>query len=187
MAENEYLDATQARLWQSLVQAIRERASHSEIAERSIECLQTTARQIRKELPFAQLVSNLNDPPLLRTMCHQIPGFRDVKDFLIEASDQPTDWRGKITHFLNRVLDNCLYDVPSLVAWSGGSVGVTEVRGILPGVRSNLQPEIHRIAKKLGENPAWTPRRAPRREKPASKGDNTQKMLGQSLLVGFPK
>ncbi|MFN6108219.1 MAG: hypothetical protein ACK5EA_27675, partial [Planctomycetaceae bacterium] len=116
MAENEYLDATQARLWQSSVQAIRERASHSEIAERSIECLQTTVRQIRKELPFAQLVSNLNDPPLLRTMCHQIPGFRDVKDFLIEASDQPTDWRGKITHFLNRVLDNCLYDVPSLVA-----------------------------------------------------------------------
>lgn len=187
MAENEYLDASKARRWQSVAQAIRERASDSEIAEKIVDCLYKTLRQIRKDLPLEKLVRHLLDPEQLRAMCHQVDGAHDVKYFLIEAADQDTDLLGKLSHFLSRSLENCLYDVPYLVSESADNVNITEARGIVRSAGSNLKSEIQRIAAKLADDPGWIPRRASRRDKPVAKVDTTERMLGESLLAGFRK
>lgn len=120
-------------------------------------------------------------------MCHQIDGAHDVKYFLIEAADQDIDLQGKLSYFLNQSLENCLYDVPYLVADSGGNVSITDARNTVRNAGRSLQAEIQRIAAKLAENPGWIPRRANRRDKPVAKVDTTEKMLGESLLAGFRK
>ena len=76
MAENEYLDASKARRWQSVAQAIREGSPDSEVRERVEDCLYKTLRQIRKDLPLEELIRRLNDPEQLREMCHQIDGLQ---------------------------------------------------------------------------------------------------------------
>lgn len=187
MAENEYLDASKARRWQSVVHAIREGSSDLEVAERIKDCLYKIIRQIRKDMPLEELIGRLNDPEQLRTMCHQIPGAHDVKFFLIEAAEQDADMQGKLSYFLNQSLENCLYDVPYLVAESAGNVSITDARSIVRSAGSSLQSEIQRIAAKLAKNPSWIPRRAIRRDKPVAKVDTTEKMLRESLLPGLRK
>lgn len=187
MAENEYLDASKARRWQSVAQAIREGSSDSEVAEKIEDCLYKTIRHIRKDLPLQELIRLLNEPEQLREMCHRIDGAHDVKYFLIEAADQETDLQGKLSYFLNQSLENCLYDVPYLVADSAENVSITDARNTVRNAGRSLQSEIQRIAAKLAENSGWIPRRANRRDKPITKVDTTQKMLGESLLAGFRK
>ncbi|WP_437193315.1 hypothetical protein [Planctomicrobium sp. SH527] len=187
MAENEYLDATKARRWQSVAQAIQEGSSISEVAAKIEDCLHKTLRQIRKDLPLSEMIEHLHDPQKLREMCSRIEGAHDVKYFVIEAADQKGELPEKLSYFLSRSLANCLYDVPYLAANFESDISITGVRNAIRDAEICLQPEIHRIARKLAENPAWNPRRASRRETPAVKVDTTKKMLGESLLVGFRK
>jgi hypothetical protein len=184
VAENEYLDATQARRWQPVARSIREGDSESDIARSVVKCLCKELNTLFKELGFGKLIRLLNDPPQLRAMCEQIQGFQDVQDFLMEAADQATDLVGKISHVCNRLLDNRLFDVPTLVGCSAGSVSITEARRNVHSARSIVRPEIERIATRLSKNPDSIPR-PPRRNKPGTRGDVTQKMLGESLLAGF--
>jgi hypothetical protein len=184
VAENEYLDATQARRWQPVDRSIREGDSESDIARSVIKCFCKELKTLFKELGFGKFICQLNDPPQLRAMCQQIQGFQDVKDFLMEAADQPTDLVGKISHFCNQLLANFLFDVRTLVGCSAGSVSITEANRKLHSSRSILRPEIERIARRLSKNPDSIPR-PPRRNKPRTRGDVTQKMLGESLLAGF--
>lgn len=62
MAENEYLDSSKAARWQSVVQAIRRGGSIGEVVERVEDCLFKTLRQIRTELPFAEMLQAMHDP-----------------------------------------------------------------------------------------------------------------------------
>ena len=56
MAENEYLDSTKARRWHSVVQVIRGGGSVEEVADSVEECVFKTLRQIRKDLPLADMI-----------------------------------------------------------------------------------------------------------------------------------
>jgi len=62
MAENEYLDSTKARRWYSVVQAIRHGGSVEDVADRVEECFFKTLRQIRKVLPFGEMIRAMEDP-----------------------------------------------------------------------------------------------------------------------------
>lgn len=187
MAENEYLDASKARRWQSVAQAIQDGSSISEVAERIEDCVYKTFRLIRNDLPFADLVKSLGNPEQLRELCNQFDGAHDVKDFLIEAAALNTDLRGKLLHFISQSLDCCLFDVPYLVVESAEKVSVTEARNIVQAAKIGLHSTIQRIADRLAENPGWIPQRAGRRDRPVSKVDTTERMLGESLLIGFRK
>ena len=187
MAENEYLDASKARRWQSVAQAIRIGSSVSEVADRIADCLYKTLRQVRKDLPLAELIGCLDSPERLREMCQHIDGAHDVKYFLIEAAVQNTEAQEKLSNFLGQSLENCLYDVPYLAAESAGNVNITEARSIVRNAANSLHGKIQRIAERLTENPSWIPRRASRRDRAVAIVDTTPTMLGESLLAGFRK
>jgi len=187
VAENEYLDASKARRWQSVAQAIRDGSSSEDVADRIEECLHKTLRQIRKDLPLGELIRSLDDPERLREICDQITGAHDVKYFLREAANMDAELPHKLEAFVENSLDNCLHDVPWLVSDGTGDFSVTEARNVIGSARSSLQPEIERIVKKLSENPDWHPRRPSRRNKSGSREDKTKAMLAESLLAGFRK
>lgn len=187
MAENEYLDSSKARRWQSVAQAIRDGASAEDVADRIENCLHNTLLQIRKDLPLGELIRSLNDPHKLRDLCDQIDGAHDVNYFLIEASDLAADTPHQVQVFLEKSLENCLYDIPWLVNDGTGDVSVTVARNIISSARSLVQPEIERIAKKFSDNPDWHPRRSSRRHNSVGQEDKTKAMLAESLLAGFRK
>lgn len=171
VAENEYLDASKARRWQSFAQAIRDGSSDSEVAERIEDCLYKTIRQIRRDLPLEDLVRHLNDPEQLRAMCHQIDGAHDVKYFLIEAADQDADLQGKLSYFLNQSLENCLYDVPYLVADSGGNVSITDARNTF-----EMPEEVFR-QKSSGSLQSWQRIPVGFHEEPTGETNRSQRLI----------
>ena len=69
MAENEYLDSSKACRWRSVVQAIQDGCSIDEVAQRVEECFFKTLRQIRKDLPFAEMIRAMDDPEELSRVC----------------------------------------------------------------------------------------------------------------------
>ena len=79
MAENEYLDVTNAARWQSVVQAIRDDLAIDEIAELVRDRFYKTLRQICKELPFAELLNAADDPHRLKALADSCEGGLDVK------------------------------------------------------------------------------------------------------------
>lgn len=185
MAENEYLDSSKARRWRSVAQAIRDDCSADEVANRIEKCLHKTLRQIRKDLPLGNLIRSIHDSESLRNQCDQIDGAHDVKYFLAEASAMEADNREQVQAFIEKSLDNCLYDIPSLVA--DDVTSVSEARNVISNARSRIQPEIRRLAEKFSENPDWQPRRSSRRRSGTSQEDHTKAMLSESLLSGFRK
>lgn len=86
MAENEYLDSTKARRWQSVVQVIRDGGSVEEVAESVEECFFKTLRQIRKDLPLADMIRAMENPDELMRVCQLVDGGEDVKDFIRQAA-----------------------------------------------------------------------------------------------------
>ena len=187
VAENEYLDSSKARRWQSVVQAIRDGGSTDDVADRIEECLHKTLRQIRKDLPLGELVRSLDDPEKLRGECDQIIGAHDVKYFLMEAANMDAELPQKLEAFVENSIDNCLHDIPWLASDGTGNFSVTVVRNAIGTARNSLQPEIERIAKKLSENPDWSARRLSRRHNSGIREDKTKSMLSESLLAGFRK
>ncbi len=187
VAENEYLDSTKARRWQSVAQAICDYGSVEEVTDKMADCLYKTLRQIQKDLPLKDLIQSLGDPEQLRGLCEQIDGAHDVKDFLIDAAGQDGDLEDKLSHFIDQSLENCLYDVPYLVAKSSSEISTTQARSIVRSAAHSLKPVIERLARQLAENPTSKLRRTGHRKPPGDKADKTEKMLGESLLAGFRK
>lgn len=187
MAENEYLDSSKVRRWQSVAQAIRDGDSSEDVADRIEDCMHKTLRQIRKDLPLDELIRSLDDPERIRGVCDQIDRAHDVKYFLIEAAQMDASLHNKLEAFLETSLDNCLYDIPWLVSDGTNDGSVTKARGIIMTARNIVQPEIERVAKKLAKNPDWHPRRSSHRKNSGQRGDRTKSMLSESLLSGFRK
>ena len=173
MAENEYLDSSKARCWQFVAQAIRDGERPEIVADRIERCLHSTLKQIRRDLPLGELIRALDESDKLHDLYDQIDGAQDVKDFLVEAADMDANLTQKLESFLQKSLDNCLYDIPWLVADETGDVSITEARNLIKSACSMIHPEIERIAKKLAENPDRDPQ------------DRTKAMLTESLLSGF--
>ena len=188
MAENEYLDSTKARRWQSVAQAIGDGGSVEDVADRIEDCLHKTLRRIRKDVPLGEIISAFDDPVRLNEVFDQINGAHDVKDFLNEAASMDAVNRmQRLEAFLDKSLNNCLYDIPWLVSDGMGNVSITEARNVLGTARLKVQPEIRRIAKKLAENPNWNFRRSSHRPVSSTSVDKTKSMLSESLLAGFSK
>lgn len=163
MAESEYLDSSKARRWQSVAQAIRDGRPAEDVAFQIKKCLHKTLRQIRKDLPLGDLIRSLHDPDSLRNQCDQIDGAHDVKYFLGEAAATQADPKQQVQTFVEKSLDNCLYDIPWMVADGTGELSVSEARSVISSARSEVQREIERIAEKLSKNSDWQPRRSCRR------------------------
>ena len=187
MAENEYLDSSKARRWQSVVQVIREGGSIEEVLESVEECFFKTLRQIRRELPFAEMVRAMDDPDELLRVCQSVDGGTDVKDFLMQAALEKSSRSEQMRHFLENALGNCLYDIPYMAAISDNSTNISQVRAMSAEVRRQLTDVLQRVSDKLTENPDWVPRREGRGPSKVSQEDRTKKMLGKSLLAGFKK
>jgi hypothetical protein len=188
MAENEYLDSSKARRWQSVAQAIRDGCSDEEIADRIQECFYKTLRAIAKDLPLSDMfAAAAHDPAELARMCDGIKGGHDVKDFLLQAAQTRFGTETMLETFLNDSLNNCLYDVPYLAAELDGGITISEARAAVQSAAGSLRSDIQRMALKLAENPSWNFRRIGNRRSENSQRDRTKEMLGESLIAGFTK
>lgn len=187
MAENEYLDSTKARRWHSVVQVIRGGGSVEEVADSVEECFFKTLRQIRKDLPLADMIRAMENPDELMRVCQLVDGGEDVKDFIRQAALEKSSRADQLRQFLANALANCLYDIPYMAALADDSTNISQVRAMSAEVRQQLANELERIADKLTENPDWIPRRAGRGQPAVSKDERTRKMLGESLLSGHKK
>lgn len=186
MAENEYLDATKARRWQAVAEAIRNHRGVEETAQLVLDKFYKTLKSIARDLPFAQWVDALETPTELGRLFEGIQGGLDVKDLLLRAAVEVKGRENVLERFLNNSLQNCLYDIPYLAADLKSGTNISEGRRILNEVRSRLSPEIRRIAAKLSENSSWLPRRLGSTSG-SSKQDQTMTMLTESLITGFRK
>ena len=90
MAENEYLDSSIGRRWQSVAKAIQEECSWDDIADRMEDCFCKTLREIQKDLPFGEMIRAMNDHNEFNRECKQIDEGLDVKDFLNQAALEKT-------------------------------------------------------------------------------------------------
>lgn len=86
MAENEYLDATKARRWQAVAEAIRNHRGVEETAQLVLDKFYKTLKSIARDLPFAQWVDALETPTELGRLFEGIQGGLDVKDLLLRAA-----------------------------------------------------------------------------------------------------
>ena len=188
MAENEYLDSSIARRWQSVAQAIRDGCSVEEITDHVEDCFYKTLRAIAKDLPLSKMIAAAaDDPDELARLCDEIEGGLDVKDFLHRAATTCFETEGMLETFLVDALNNCLFDVPYIAADLDGGISISQARSVVQSAASSLRPDIQRIARKLAENPEWTFRRNGGRRSVDSQRDRTRKMLGESLIAGFKK
>lgn len=187
MAENEYLDASKARRWQSVAQAIRDECGDEEITDRVQDCFYRTLKAIAKDLPLSDMIRAAADPAEFRRLCEGIEGGLDVKNFLHQAATTCFDNESMLEMFLTNALNNCLYDVPYIAADLDRGVSVSQARRAVQSAASNLRPDIQRMARKLTENPDWTFRRSGSRRSDDSQRDRTREMLGESLIAGFRK
>lgn len=188
MAENEYLDSSKARRWQSIAQAIRDACGEEEVTDRLQDCFYKTLRAIAKDLPLPDMIrAAVNDPDEFQRLCTGIEGGLDVKEFLHEAATTCFDSESMLEKFLTDALNNCLYDIPYIAADLDQGVTVTQARSTVQSAASNLRSDIQRMARKLAENPEWTFRRSGSRRFDDSQPDRTREMLGESLIAGFKK
>lgn len=187
MAENEYLDSSKARRWQSVVEGVRDGLDLDELARRVLDRFYKTLANIRKDLPFAELVDALNDYPTLSRLCDEIQGASDVKDFLLQAALQNDEPAEILERFLTDALNNCLYDIPHLAAEHSSELNLSDARRKMDAARSQLAPELRRIATKLSENPSCKLRRKGASKATNSRTDGTKAMLSESLIAGFRK
>lgn len=188
MAENEYLDSSQARRWQSVALAIRDGCSVEEITDRVEDCFYKTLRAIAKDLPLSEMIAAAaHDPSELARVCDEIEGGHDVKDFLLQASMTCFETENMVETFLVDALNNCLYDVPYIAAELDGGISISQARSVVQSAAGSLRPDIQRMARKLAENPEWNFRRSGSRRSEDTRRDRTKEMLRESLIAGFRK
>jgi hypothetical protein len=127
MAENEYLDSSKARRWQSVAQAIRDGCSDDEITDRVQDCFYRTLRAIAKDLPLAEMIAvAAHDPDELARMCDGIEGGLDVKDFLHQAATTCFETENMLETFLVNALNNCLFDIPYIAADLDDGISISQ-------------------------------------------------------------
>ena len=187
MAENEYLDSTKAIRWRVIAQAIREGRDIDDITELVRDRFYKTLRNIRRDLPLSELIESIGDPAELGRLVEGIDGAWDVKDFLIQAAHEENGRQDVLDRFLRDALGNCLYDIPHQAATIDGDVNLSGARHIMNDVQRRLAPDLRSIAKKLDDDPSFSPRMRGGSKRPAALGNDTGAMLGESLITGFRK
>lgn len=186
MAENEYLDSTKARRWQSVADGLVNGVELDELAERVQSCFYKTLRKAGQEIPLDDLIASVDDRSNLSRLCDDTEGASDVKSLLLIAAQDNDNKEAALQQFLRSALENCLYDIPLIAAERGGDVSLSDARRRLGEVQTRLAPDLRRMAEKWSENPSWKPQRqrtiAGTVKAPV---DVTRNMLGESLIAGF--
>lgn len=187
MAENEYLDSTKARHWQSVATGIRDGCNADELTARTKEQFFRTLKKIESDFPLANLIGAIDDLPRMTSILDGIDGGEDVKDHFLEAAKSGLQSEQALQSMLESALQNCLYDIPYLASELSEKVNITEARRSTDEILRRLRPVIIWVAKKLTENPNWKPRMPAQRTSAGSENDRTKRMLDESLIAGFRK
>jgi hypothetical protein len=184
MAENESLDSSIARRWISVAEGVRSGCDLDELTRRVLDRFYKTLRNIRKDIPFAEMIAAAEDYPKLMRICEQIDGASDVKQCLLRAALENEGIVNILEQFLNDALESCLYDIPHLAAEIDMNVNLSDSRRKMDAVRISLATDLHRIAEKLSVKPSGQLQK-PRGASEKSQTDITQDMLSESLIKGF--
>jgi len=168
------------------VLALQTGCETQELRDRVQKCFLKELRAICRELPFAQMIRRIERPGDLAALLSTVEDGATVKDLFSLAAAERGGVQAVMRRFLGVALQNCLYDIPWQAASGEVVIGISQSRHMLREVEADLSEELDRIAAKFAKNPAWTPRKRPQRRDQQS-GDETTKMLGQSILGGHPR
>jgi hypothetical protein len=184
MAENEELDLSKARRWQSVLHAVGRNEPAEAVAEKARECLYRTFRSLKRKIPLNRLVEALDggSGPLER-LARECSEARDYAQlFLQEAAEAGTRraiLERSVGHLCDTFLEQIIHRVVPSASWHSISVA----RSFCKEVLALLQGDVEEIAAKLDQDPNWRPRK-PRRRRDAPARDKTKDMLRESLLEG---
>lgn len=122
-----------------------------------------------------------NDPKTLARLVRQCEGHEYAHLFGETARAEPTSSNDELVRsFLNGIVERISDQVSQLVVGSSSWPSIPKVTNYLREVRKHLESDIQRISKKLAKDPTWNPTR--RSRKKAEKSDDTQQLLGMSIM-----
>jgi len=182
MAENEEIDVSKARRWQTVVEAIKRGESVDDVTSKVQDCLYKTLRSLVKKIPLSKLIRAVDDgPSAVQRLFRECFDGRDYAELFAqvtaEGGPRETVLENFATDICNSFFDQIVHEVVPSSAWSD----VSRLQGFLNEVLIRLRGDVERIATKFAENPDWHPRQAPR-SKMARSRDITAEMLQESLL-----
>ena len=182
MAENEEIDLSKARRWQSVVQALKRGESVDPVADKVRDCLYKTLRSLRKKIPLEELIRAIDiGAPALDRLARKCDAGREFAELLAqvaaEGGTRETVLEDFVTDICNAFFDQILHQIVPSSGWPD----VSGLRAFLDQVLAHLRADVERIARKFAENPGWNPRQA-RRSQGALSPDTTSEMLQESLL-----
>lgn len=191
MAENESLDlgSAHARRWDVVFDAVRKGESCEKTAEQVNEKLREGLRKALKQfaeygVPLQTLLDRRNAPADLRQCLRQAKGHPYVVLLMETVLAEPgSTTKQLLGAFVGGVWDTISDQIAQNVVGSERWSNFVDIQIHLNEVRSQIEPEVQRIAEKLAADPAWMPSRKPDRS--GDKIDPTAKALSLSLL-GVP-
>jgi hypothetical protein len=188
MAENESLDLGKpgGQRWIDVVDAVKKQQSPEMVAHKASRKLPKALRKAFKEfaeagVSFEEFLRNRNDPKALARLVRKCQGHEYAHLFAeTAAAEADADNCQLIGAFSNGIVDRVTDQIIQELA--GGTVwpDLPSIRRFFSQVRRCLEPDIQRIAKKLADDPSWSP--TVRRGKKDGVANPTQDLLTVSLL-----
>jgi hypothetical protein len=186
MAENESLDLADSRRWMSLCHAVCQNKPLSDITLRSLRALRGGLRAafkglIKKEVPLNVLLSARHDPRVLRQLVTKAR--HDYAHLFAETAlaDKNLNDAAVLENFIWAVWDKMRDQITKEVVPSEHWSTIPDVVDHLNQVATNIEKDIHRLAGRLADNPAWLPS-LPKRKKAVSSDERLRETLQESLL-----
>lgn len=188
MAENESLDLGNpgGQRWNQFHDAVRKGNPPENAAEIAQRKLPAALRKAFKEfvehgVSFDQLLAARHDPKALAKLVRKCDGHEYAHLFADTAASERTSSNDDLVRsFLNGIVERICDQISQSVVGSAIWQSIPKVRDYLRDVRKHWEPDIQRIAKKLAKDPTWNPTRGSRKK--AEKSDDTQQLLGMSLM-----
>lgn len=188
MAENESLDLGDpgGQRWNQLHDAVRKGASAEDAARIAQRKLPAALRKAFKEfvesgVSFEQFMSARKDAKALDRLVRKCEGHEYAHLFAQTARADLTSGNDELVRsFLGGIFERISDQISNSVAGSSIWPTIPKVTHYLRDVRLHLESDIQRISKKLAKDPTWNPTQ--RSRKAAEKSDDTQQLLGMSIM-----
>ena len=188
MAENESLDLGNpgAQRWNQVHDAVRKGQPVEDVAKKVRRKLPAALRKAFKEfaekdVSLEDFLANRHDPRALRGFVRKCQGHEYAHLFLeTAAAEAGGDDEHVIAAYLDGIIERVTDQIAQSVAGTSQWPSFHDIRHHLGQVKQQVQPEVQRIADKLGHDPTWKPTAS--RSRKGERTDPTKEMMDMSLL-----
>jgi len=188
MAENESLDLGNpgAQRWNQVHDAVRKGQPVVDVAKKVKRKLPAALRKAFKEfaekgVSFEEFLANRHDPGALRGLVRKCQGHEYAHLFFeTAAAEAGSDDQQVVAAFLDAIIERVTDQIAQTVAGTPQWPSFPDIRHYLGQVKQEVQPDVQRIADKLGHDPTWKPTAS--RSNKGEHTDPTKEMMDMSLL-----